>query len=55
MKSLKFVISLVFTCAFVYGLNRSWNVGSPIPPLGKFLNPFQGFWRNAATKTVANE
>jgi len=38
------------TVALVYALNRSWNFGKPIPPLGKFLDPFHGFWKNAETQ-----
>src|SRR5882672_8092233 len=48
--SAKAFISLLFTVALVYALNRSWDFGKPIPPLGKFLDPFHGFWRNAESK-----
>lgn len=44
------LLSLLVTVALVYALNRSWNFGKPIPPLGKFLDPFHGFWKNAETK-----
>ncbi len=47
MKVLKFSVALVITIALVYSLNRSWVVGNRIPPLGKFLDPFHGFWQNA--------
>ena len=50
--SLKAVASLLITIALVYFLNRSWDFGKPIPPLGKFLDPFHGFWRNAESKNV---
>lgn len=50
--SAKTVVSLFFTVALVYCLNRSWDFGNPIPPLGKFLDPFHGFWRNAESKNV---
>jgi penicillin amidase len=47
MNVLKFIISIVLTLALVYCLNRSWVVGSNrLPPLGKFLDPFHGFWAN---------
>ncbi|MDZ7648875.1 MAG: penicillin acylase family protein [Cytophagales bacterium] len=49
MKVVKVGLSLVITVALVYFLNRDWNSGSPIPALGKFLNPFTGFWQNAET------
>ncbi len=42
-------VSLLITVLLLYSLNRGWNVGSPIPPLGKFLDPFHGFWQNAET------
>ncbi len=44
---IKFLISLAFTLALVWALNKSWNIGGvPIPPLGKFLAPSHGFWQN---------
>jgi penicillin amidase len=49
----KAIISLILTVALVYALNRSWDFGKPIPPLGKFLDPFHGFWRNAESKIVS--
>jgi len=50
--SAKAITSLLFTVALVYALNRSWDFGKPIPPLGKFLDPFHGFWRNAESKDL---
>ncbi|MBS1491745.1 MAG: penicillin acylase family protein [Bacteroidetes bacterium] len=50
MRIVKIVISSLITLALVYALNRSWNFGKPIPPLGKFLDPFHGFWQNAESK-----
>ena len=47
MKGIKFVISLLLTVTLVWALNRSWDFGDPIPPLGKFLDPIHGFWANA--------
>src|ERR1043165_5010402 len=52
MPSTKALLSLVITGFLVYALNRSWNFGKPIPPLGKFLDPFHGFWKNAENKTL---
>lgn len=49
MKILKLTISFTITIFLVYSLNRGWNLGAPIPPLGKFLDPFHGFWQNAET------
>jgi penicillin G amidase len=55
MKTFKVVVSLLVTVVLVYALNRGWNFGSPIPPLGKFLDPFGGFWQNAEVKTRPDE
>jgi penicillin G amidase len=55
MKLLKVGLPFVITIALIYFLNNSWNLGSPIPALGKFLNPFSGFWQNAETKNIDNE
>lgn len=47
MKLVKFFFSLLITLGLVFLLNNSQQVGSMrIPPLGKFLDPFQGFWQN---------
>lgn len=48
MKIVKFLLSLAAAGGLVYALNTSLNVkGAPLPPLGKFLSPFHGFWQNA--------
>ena len=52
MKGFKFIISLFLTIALTYALNRSWDFGNPIPPLGKFLDPFKGFWVNAESANI---
>jgi len=52
VKVFKFGVSLLLTVALTYCLNRGWDFGTPIPPLGKFLDPFHGFWANAETKSV---
>jgi penicillin G amidase len=44
MKIFQLLISLSFTIALVVALNMK--IG-PVPPLGKFLDPFNGFWANA--------
>lgn len=47
MKVAKFSISLIITLALIFFLNKQWTIGgTPIPPLGKFLDPFHGFWQN---------
>lgn len=48
MKVFKFLLSLIITLVLVYALNTSLSVGkTKIPPLGKFLSPFHGFWQNS--------
>lgn len=47
MKIIKVLISGLFTIVLVIGLNTKFG---DIPPLAKFLNPFQGFWSNAEKK-----
>lgn len=52
MKVFKAVICLLVSAAMVISLNSSF--GS-IPPLGKFLDPFAGFWANAESRTQAED
>jgi len=49
MKYLKFLLSLVLTFSVFYGLNNKF--GS-IPPIGKFLNPYSGFWQNETDESI---
>ena len=44
MRIVPFVLSLIVTAGLVFTLNKKWG---PVPPLGKFLSPQQGFWQNA--------
>ncbi len=55
MKIIKFAFSFLVTASLLYALNNVWNFGSPIPPLGSFLDPFHGFWQNAETSKVSNQ
>lgn len=52
MKVFKVGLTAIITIALIYALNRGWNFGTPIPPLGKFLDPFHGFWQNAEQEKV---
>ena len=53
MRLTKFLLSLFVTVALIYFLDNRWVVGGqPIPPLGKFLDPFQGFWQNIESKNI---
>ena len=47
MKFGKFFTGLALTLLLIYTLNTGWTVGRvSIPPLGKFLDPFHGFWQS---------
>src|SRR5688572_3310033 len=47
MKVAKFSMSLLITAGLIYFLNNNWTIKNiPIPPLGRFLDPFHGFWQN---------
>jgi penicillin amidase len=52
MKMFKFLVTAVLALALTWSLNHKW--GS-VPPLAKFLDPFQGFWKNAEPKNTATE
>jgi penicillin amidase len=52
MRILKFLISLTITLGLIYFFDNRWVVGgNPIPALGKFLDPFHGFWQNIEPST----
>ena len=55
MKGIKTILLLLLTGGLVYALNRGWDVGTSIPPLGKFLDPFHGFWKNAEHDSFSDE
>ncbi len=44
MKIIRLIVSLVVTVGLTYALNTKFGV---VPPLGKFLDPVNGFWANA--------
>lgn len=47
MKLAKFFTSLAITLLLIYLMGNGWTLGSiSIPPLGRFLDPFHGFWQN---------
>ena len=50
MKTFRFVFFLVLTISFGVVLNTKMG---QIPPLGKFLSPFHGFWLNAENETIS--
>ena len=49
MKIFNFVLS--FSIALALGIALNTKIGS-IPPLGKFLSPFHGFWQNAENEAI---
>jgi penicillin G amidase len=50
----KFLFSIIITGTLVFLLDNSWSVGgSPLPPLGRFLDPFHGFWQNVEKEDQA--
>jgi penicillin G amidase len=47
MKILKFFLALATTVGLTWGLNTPLNIkGVPVPAIGRFLSPFEGFWQN---------
>jgi penicillin amidase len=47
MKTLKVLVALVVTIGLIWFFNSSQSIsGISLPPLGKLLNPFHGFWQN---------
>lgn len=47
MRIVRFIFCLIITVALVFFLNNRWDIsGTPLPPLGKLLDPFHGFWKN---------
>jgi penicillin amidase len=52
MKYLKFFLSMALTGLVIYGLDSKF--GS-IPPIGKFLNPYNGIWQNEGDESIDGE
>ena len=52
MKIVKALVSIAFSITLLVLLNIK--LGS-VPPLGKFLSPFFGFWQNAERKDFQND
>lgn len=49
MQITKTITSLVLTLVLIFALNTQFE---KIPPLGKFLSPFHGFWQNAENEKL---
>ena len=53
MKVFRLIISLVVFVAWIYIIGNSHKIGSlSIPPLGKFMDPFQGFFQNGESRDL---
>ncbi len=46
---IKFFVVFLLTIAMIFALDCRWG---QVPPLGKFLSPFCGFWQNACPSSV---
>jgi penicillin G amidase len=49
MKTFRFILSFAITLAIGIALNSKIDT---VPPLGKFLSPFHGFWQNAENEAI---
>lgn len=53
MRSIKIALALILTVGLTLALDNQLNIGSTsIPPLGKLLSPFHGFWQNAENEKI---
>ncbi|SMG34761.1 penicillin amidase [Marivirga sericea] len=52
MNFIKFIFPFLIALALVVGLNNKWG---QVPPLGKFLDPYNGFWANSENQTIPFE
>ncbi|MBT1704864.1 penicillin acylase family protein [Chryseosolibacter indicus] len=51
MKVVKFLVSALITLVLVYLFDNSWNLkGIPVPAIGRFLDPYHGFWQNIESR-----
>ena len=44
MRIVSFLISTIITLLLIFALNKKWG---PVPAVGSFLSPQEGFWQNA--------
>jgi penicillin G amidase len=52
----KSILFILLTAGLIFLFNTSWQIGGTrIPPLGKFLDPFHGFWQNIETKEFKSQ
>ncbi len=51
----RFILSLAATIGLIWLLSVSLNIGGTVlPPLGKFMSPSHGFWKNAENNKFFN-
>ena len=66
MKILRALFFTLFTAFVVYALNNKFSEIpflkdhipeslASAPPLGKFIDPFKGFWTNATSKNISKQ
>lgn len=55
MQIIKFVLALILTIVLIFTLDLNHPYGSSLPPLGRFLNPFNGVWQNAGNEEPQNK
>lgn len=56
MKFIRFFFFLALTVTLTYLLDKRQVVSNiPVPPLGKLLDPFAGFWHNSEPKNFAKD
>ena len=54
MKIVRVLLLSTITTSLIYFFNNSISIqGQDIPPLGHFLNPFEGFWQNAKSRKIS--
>ena len=49
MNFIKFLFPFLISMALVVGLHNKWG---QIPPMGKFLDPYNGFWANSENQKI---
>jgi len=52
MNKIKALICLIVPALLIYGFNRKFG---DLPPIIKFLEPFQGFWQNAESISIKKQ
>ncbi|HET8859297.1 penicillin acylase family protein [Marivirga sp.] len=52
MNFIKFLFPFLISLALIVGLDQKWG---QVPPLGKFLDPYSGFWANSENRDIGFE